>query len=114
MPQVVQEQNVSVLLKKVPKLLTVFYQGGGQQATKETPHVPIPKLVVKVSTPFRYASDKAVPWNYTSRSVTSKPQTIAEEKPEKSINDVAGTRGMTRSGRCYARLLQEQKKGKVL
>ena len=35
-----QEQNVSVLLKKIPKPLIVFYRGGGQQATKETPHVP--------------------------------------------------------------------------
>ena len=32
-----QEQNVSVLLKEVPKPLIVFYRGGGQQATKETP-----------------------------------------------------------------------------
>ena len=35
-----EEQNVSVLLKEGPKPLTVFYRGGGQQATKETPHVP--------------------------------------------------------------------------
>ena len=56
-----KEQNVSVLLEEVRKLLTVFYRGGGQQAAKETPHVPTPKLVVKVPAPFRYASDKAVP-----------------------------------------------------
>ena len=38
----VEEQNVSVLLKEGPKPLTVFYRGGGQQATKETLHVPTP------------------------------------------------------------------------
>ena len=57
----IKEQSVSVLLEEVRKPLTVFYRGGGQQAAKETPHVPTPKLVVKVPTPFRYASDKAVP-----------------------------------------------------
>ena len=69
----IKEQNVSVLLEEVRKPLTVFYRGGGQQAAKETPHVPTPKLVVKVPAPFCYASDKAVPWNYTSRTVTSEP-----------------------------------------
>ena len=73
-----QEQDVSVLLKKVPKPLTVFYREGGQQATKETPHVPTPKLVVKVPAPFRYASDKAVPWNYTGRTVIPKPQAVVK------------------------------------
>ena len=56
-----QEQNVSVLLKEVPKPLTVFYRKGGQQATKETSHVPTLKLVVKVPTPFCHVNDKAVP-----------------------------------------------------
>ena len=74
-----QKQNVSVLLKEVPKPLTVVYRGGGQQATKKTPQVPTPKLVVKVPAPFCYASDKAVPWNYTSRIVTPKPQIVAEQ-----------------------------------
>ena len=73
-----EEQNVSILLKEVLKPLTVFYRGGGQQATKETPHVPIPKLVVKVPAPFRYVSDKAVTWNYTSRTVTPKSQAVTE------------------------------------
>ena len=93
-----QEQNVSVLLKEVLMPLTIFYRGGGKQATKETPLVPTPKLVVKVPAPFHYASDKAVPWNYTSRIVTPEPQAVAEQKPEKSVNDVVGTGGMTRSG----------------
>ena len=69
----IKEQSVSVLLEEVRKPLTVFYRGGGQQAVKETPHVPTPKLVVRVPAPFRYASDKAVPWTYTSRTVTPKP-----------------------------------------
>ena len=43
-----------------------------------------------------------MPWNYTSQTVTPVPQAVAEQKPEKSVNDVTGTRGMTRSGRCYA------------
>ena len=30
------------------------------------------------------------------------PQAVAEQKPEKTVNDIAGTEGMTRSGRCYA------------
>ena len=69
---------MSVLLKEVPKPLTVFYRGGGQQAIKKTPHVPTPKLVVKVPAPFRYASDKAVPWNYRSRTVTPEPQAVTK------------------------------------
>ena len=68
-----QKQNVSVLLKEVPKPLIVFYQGGGQQATKEMLHVPTPKLVVKIPVPFCYANDKAVSWNYTSQAVTPEP-----------------------------------------
>ena len=30
------------------------------------------------------------------------PQAAVEQKPEKLVNDIAGTGGMTRSGRCYA------------
>ena len=98
---------MSILLKKVPKPFIVFYRGGGQQATKETTQVPTPKLVVKVLAPFRYANDKAVPWNYTSQTVTSEPQAVAEQRPKKSINDITGTRGMTRNGRCYAPVTTE-------
>ena len=61
----VEEQNVSVLLKKeAPKPLTIFYRGEAQQATKKAPRLPTPRLVAKVSAPFHYTSDKAVPWNY--------------------------------------------------
>ena len=90
-----------------------FLSGGSQQAAKETPQAPTPKLVVKISAPFRYASDKAVPWNYTSRTVTPEPQAAAEHKPEKSVNDIAGTGGMTRSGRCYAPVTLGVKKGET-
>ena len=52
----VEEQNVSVLLKEeAPKPLTIYYRGGGQQATKEAPRVPTPRLVMKVPTLFFYA-----------------------------------------------------------
>ena len=102
---------MSVLLKEVPKPLTVFYRKGGQQATKETLEVPTPKLVVKVPAPFRYVSDKAVPWNYTSRTVTPESQAVTEKKPKKSVNDIAGTRGMTRSRRCYAPVTTEVREG---
>ena len=106
-----KEQNVSVLLEEVRKPLTVFYRGRGQQAAKETPHVPTPKLVVKVPAPFRYASDKAVPWNYTSRTVTPEPQAVAQQRPKKSVNDIAGIRGMTCNRQCYAPVTIEVRKG---
>ena len=62
-----EEQNVSVLLKKkAPKPLTIYYRGGGQQTMKEAPRPPTPRLVVKVPAPFCYTSDKAMPWNYSS------------------------------------------------
>ena len=109
-----KEQNVSILLEEVWKPLTVFYRGGGQQAAKETPHVPTPKLVVKVPAPFRYASDKAVPWNYTSRTVILEPQAVTEQKPEKSVNDIVGTGGMTRSGRCYTPITTKVREGESL
>ena len=65
----IEEQNVSVLLEEAPKSVTIFYLGGGQQATKEAPRLPTPRLVVKVPTPFRYTSDRMVPWNYTNQVV---------------------------------------------
>ena len=88
-----EEQNVSVLLKEeTPKPFVIYYRGGGQQAIKNAPHVPTPGLVVKVPTPFRYTNDKAVPWNYSSQVVMQEPQATVEQKPEKSVNDVAGDR----------------------
>ena len=103
---------MSVLLKKeAPKPLIIYYQGGGQEATKDAPHVPTPKLVVKVPAPFHYTNDKAVPWNYSSQAVVQEPQVVIEQKPEKSVNDIAGTGGMTRSGRCYASINLETGEG---
>ena len=74
---------------------------------KEAPHLPTPRLVVKVPAPFRYTSDKAVPWKYMSQATIQEPQAIVERKLEKSINDIAGTGGMTRSGQCYALIKSE-------
>ena len=53
---------------------------------------------MKIPAPFRYASDKVMPWNYTSRTVTPEPQAVVKQKPKKSVNDIAGTGGMTRNG----------------
>ena len=75
-----EEQNVSVLLEEFPKPITIFYQGGGQQAKKEAPHFPTPRLVVKVPALFHYTSNKAVPWNYTTQAVTQEPQAAAEQR----------------------------------
>ena len=70
----IEEQNVSVLLKEeTPKPFVIYYRGGGQQATKDAPHVPTLRLVVKVPAPFRYTNDKTVPWNYSSQAVMQEP-----------------------------------------
>ena len=58
---------------------------------KEAPRPPVPRLVVKVPIPFRYTSDKTVPWNYSSQAVMQELRVAAEQKPEKSVNDIAGT-----------------------
>ena len=80
----VEEQNVSVFLKEeAPKPFVIYYRRGGQQATKDAPHVSTPRLVVKVSAPFRYTNDKAVPWNYSSQAVMQEPQVAVEQKPKK-------------------------------
>ena len=75
---------------------------GRSQATKEVPHRPTPRFVVKVPTLFRYTSDKAMPWKYMSQVIIQELQAAAKQKPEKSINDITRTGGMTHSGRCYA------------
>ena len=88
----VEEQNVSVLLKEeAPKPLTIYYRGGGQQPTKEAPRLLAPRLVVKVPASFFYTNDKAMPWNYSSQAVIQESQVVAEQKLEKSINDIEGT-----------------------
>ena len=72
----VKGQAVNVLQGETPKLVIIHYRGGGQQAPAKTPICPIPRVVIKVPTPFRYTSDKAVPWNYTSQVVSPEPQAI--------------------------------------
>ena len=39
------------------------------------------------------------------------PQAAVEQKLEKTVNDIAGMGGMTRSGRCYALINPEIKEG---
>ena len=73
-----EEQDVNVLLKEASKPLTIFYRGGGQQATKKAPRLPTSRLVVKVPAPFRYTSEKVVPWNYTSQAVIQELRAAAE------------------------------------
>ena len=71
----------------------------------KAPIHPIPKVVIKVLTPFCYANDKAVPWNYANHVVLQKPQVVRVNpkiKQEPLVNDIVGTDGLTRSGRCYA------------
>ena len=57
----VKGQAVNVLQGETPKPIIIHYWGGGQQAPAKTPIHPIPRVMIKVSTPFRYTSDKAVP-----------------------------------------------------
>ena len=80
----------------------------------KAPICPIPRVVIKVLALFQYTSDKAVPWNYTSQVVPPEPQAVRvslEAKQEPSVNDIVGTGGLTRSGRCYAPSLAGVKKG---
>ena len=35
------------------------------------------------------------------------PQAVGEQRPKKSVNDIAGTGGMTHSGRCYVSVITE-------
>ena len=57
--------------------------------------------MIKVPTPFRYTSDKTVPWNYANQVVSQEPQAVRvspEMKQEPSVNDIVGTGRLTRSG----------------
>ena len=47
----------------------------------------------------------------SSQAVMQEPQATVEQKSEKSVNDIAGTGGMTRSGRCYAPINLETREG---
>ena len=69
----IKGQAVNVLQRKIPKSIIIYYRGRGKQAPTKAPIHPIPKVVIKVPTPFRYANDKAVPWNYTNHVTLQKP-----------------------------------------
>ena len=100
-----ERQAVNVLQKETPKPIIIYYWKGGQQAPTRTPIHPIPKVMIKVPTPFRYTNDKVVPWNYTNHVVLQEPQAVRvspEIKQEPSVNNIVGTGGLTHSGRCYA------------
>ena len=57
----IKGQAVNVLQGETSKLVIIHYRGGGQQALTKAPIHPIPRVVIKVPTSFRYTSDKAVP-----------------------------------------------------
>ena len=100
----VKGQVVNVLQEETPKPVIIHYRGRGQQAPTKTPIHPISRVVIKVPTPFRYTSDKAVPWKYTNQVVSQESQAVRvspETKQEPSINDIVGIGGLTRNGRCY-------------
>ena len=105
---------VNVLEKETPKPIIIYYRGGGQQAPAKAPIHPIPKVVIKVSAPFRYSSDKVVPWNYMNQVISQKPRAVQvspKMKQEHSVNNIVGTGRLTRSGRCYAPGLLGVKEG---
>ena len=111
----VKGQVVNVLQREIPKPVIIHYRGEGQQAPAKTPIHPIPRVVIKVPISFRYTSDKAVPWKYTNQVVSQESQAVRvspETKQEPSVNDIVGTGGLTRSGRCYAPSLAGVKRGK--
>ena len=109
-----KRQTVNVLQGETPKLVINYYRGKGQQAPAKASIHPIPKVVIKIPTPFRYVSDKAVPWNYANHVVLEEPQAVRVSlkiKQEPSINNVVGTGGLTRSGQWYTPGLLGVKEG---
>ena len=48
----IKRQAVNVLQGKTPKPVIIHYRGGGQQAPAKAPIHPIPRVVIKVPTPF--------------------------------------------------------------
>ena len=107
-------QVVNVLQGEILKPVIIYYRGRSQQAPTKAHIHPIPKVVIKIPTHFRYTSDKAIPWNYTNQVVSQKPQAVRvslEIKQEPSINDIVGTGRLTRSDRYYASGLSGVKRG---
>ena len=88
-----EEQNAHVLQRETPKPVTILYRGGDQQASREVPHFPTFRLVMKVPAPFRYTSDKTVP----CQAIVQEPQATTEQKQETYVNDITRMGGMTRN-----------------
>ena len=66
----VKGQAMNVLQGETLKPIIIYYRDGGQQASMKALVHPIPRVVIKVLTFFRYTSDKAVLWNYTNQVVS--------------------------------------------
>ena len=56
----IKGQAVNVLQGETPKPVIIRYRDGGQQAPTKAPIHHIPRVMIKVPTPFRYTGDKAV------------------------------------------------------
>ena len=100
--------------KRNSKIENHLLSGRRPTSSREKPIYPTPRVVIKVLAPFRYTSDKAVPWNYTNQEVSQEPQAVRvnpKTKQEPSVNDIVGTGGLTRSGRCYTPGLSKVKGG---
>ena len=92
---------MNVLQGETPKSITIFYRRGGQQAPAKAFIYLTLRVMIKVPTPFRYASDKVVLWNYTNQVVSQESQAVQvspEMKQDPSTNDIVGTGGLTHSG----------------
>ena len=61
-------QAMNVLQGETPKPIIIYYRGGGQQVPAKAPICPTPRVVIKIPTPFRYTSDKAVSWITQTKS----------------------------------------------
>ena len=79
----------------VPRPITIFHDN--EAARTEMPKIPIIVLMVEVSKPFPYKSQKAIPWDYNCNYTH-----------QTAVNDLTGVGGLTRSGRCYALGLAEE------
>ncbi|KAI5396490.1 hypothetical protein KIW84_062634 [Lathyrus oleraceus] len=90
------EVSVIVSVFKKPKAFEIFCP-----CREGTPSVISAKrLDIKMSAPFPYKSDKAVPWGYEPTTTMN-----GVEKPlvnNKVVTNIADTSGPTRSGRVFA------------
>ena len=72
-----------------PRPITIFHDN--KAARTEMPKVPIQVLIMEVSRPFPYESQKAIPWDYNCNYTY-----------QTTVNDLTSVRGISRNGRCYA------------